>query len=208
MSRARLHLVLFAALLSSLGAADTSRAQSVTSGRYGLNQSSSLVAFTIFTQGLFSSKREGRFHDVTGELSYDPGKPADAHIDLVVYTASVDMKNAQHDQLLRSREFFDVDEFPTMRFTSASADIKRDGTLMVFGDLTIRGITKRIAIPVALHVSAAAGSAPAATFETTFNIDRTEFGLNGVPKWNAFSISIAKRVQIHVAIATSSFSAK
>ena len=66
--------------------------------------------------------------------------------------------------------------------------------------MTIRGITRRMTIPVRLRSSQTAASQPA--FETTFQIDRTEFGLNGTPKWSGFKVSIAKQVQIHIAIAT------
>jgi polyisoprenoid-binding protein YceI len=72
--------------------------------------------------------------------------------------------------------------------------------MMVDGDLTIRGITKRIAIPVALQTTQD-GASTAARLDTTFDIDRTEFGLNGVPKMKGFNVSIAKRVRIHVSIA-------
>jgi hypothetical protein len=47
------------------------------------------------------------------------------------------------------------------------------------------------------------GESAAARFDTTFDIDRTEFGLNGVAKMKGFNISISKRVQIHVSIAAS-----
>jgi polyisoprenoid-binding protein YceI len=199
MSRARL-LALVAMLVCSLGAPPRLHAQLLSTGHYLLNQSSSLVAFTIFTQGLFRLKREGRFHDVAGELSYDPNRPTDTRVDLVVHTASVDINDAEHNELLRSREFFDAAEFPTMRFTSMSTTTQPDGTMLVDGNLTIRGITKRIAVPVALQMTQD-GASPAARFDTTFDIDRTEFGLNGVPKMKGFNVSISKRVRIHVSIA-------
>ena len=200
MSRAR-SLTLMATLVGSLGAPPLSHAQLPSSGQYSLTQSSSLVAFTIYTQGLFRLKREGRFKEVTGELSYDPDRPSDTRVNLVVNTASVDINNAEHNELLRSPEFFDAAEFPTMRFTSTATATQPDGTMVVDGDLTIRGITKRIAIPVALRMTQRDGASAAARFDTTFDIDRTEFGLNGLPKTKGFNIPISKRVQIHVSIA-------
>jgi polyisoprenoid-binding protein YceI len=199
MSRARL-LVLVATLVGSLGAPPRLHAQLHSTGHYLLNQSSSLVAFTIYTQGLFRLKREGLFHDVAGELSYDPNRPSDTRVDVVVNTASVDMNNAEHNELLRSHEFFDAAEFPTMRFTSTATTTQPDGTMLVDGNLTIRGITKRVALPIALQMTQD-GASVAARFDATFDIDRTEFGLSGVPKMKGFNISISKRVRIHVSIA-------
>ena len=200
MSRAR-SVTLVATLMGSLGAPSPSHAQLPSSSHYSLTRSSSVVAFTIYTQGLFKVKREGRFHAVAGELSYDPNRPGDTRVDLVVDTASVDINNAEHNELLRSTEFFDTAEFPTMRFTSTATATQPDGTVVVDGDLTIRGITKRIAIPVALRMTQQDGAPAAARFDTTFDIDRTEFGLNGVPKMKGFNIPISKRVRIHVSIA-------
>ena len=107
MSHARL-LVLVATLASSLDATSRLHAQLLPTAHSVLNQSSSLVAFTLFTQGPLRVKREGRFHDITGELSYDPNRPADTRVDVVVNTASVDVNDARHNELLRSHEFFDA----------------------------------------------------------------------------------------------------
>jgi hypothetical protein len=79
-------------------------------------------------------------------------------------------------------------------------DVRPDGTLALTGDLTIRDVTKRIAIPVKVRPGYQEGGAAAPTFETTFEIDRTDFGLNGSPKWSGMNVSIAKNVEIHIAI--------
>src|SRR6185369_8566198 len=94
--------------------------------------------FTISASMLFKFKEDGNFKDFTGNLSYDPARPADTQMDLTVYTASVNTHNAEHDQLLKSGDFFDVDEFPTMHFVSASTTPKPDGTFSMTGDMTIR----------------------------------------------------------------------
>jgi polyisoprenoid-binding protein YceI len=156
-----------------------------------------LVGFTIYGRALFPIKREGRFTDVASQLSYDPTRPADTHVDVTVYTSSVDINNADQNALLRSDSFFDAEHFPTLHFTSVTAAPQQDGTLAVFGDLTIRGITRRIATPVTVH---AAGNK--SILETTFQIDRTDFGINGVTAWGGFKVSIAKKVQVHIALAT------
>jgi polyisoprenoid-binding protein YceI len=160
-------------------------------------ETGSLVGFTVYGRVLFPVKREGHFNDFAGELSYDPANPAGTHVDITVYTASVDVNNADQNALLRSDKFFDVDRFPTMHFTSIAATPQHDGTLTVSGDLTIRGITKRVSTPVT--VQAAGGKS---ILETTFQIDRTDFGINGIPGWGGFKVSIAKKVEIHIAIAS------
>jgi len=188
------------AAVLSISLASQARAQ--TSSVHTLNHGASVVGFTISGSMIFKVSHDGRFNDFTGEVYYDPAHPGSTHVALTVYTGSVDTRDAKNDQLLRSREFFDVEHFPTMQFVSASASSMADGTLAVTGDMTIRGVTKRITIPVKFRPDQQAGVASSGVFESTFQIDRTEFGLNGIPKWNGFRVSISKNVQIHVAIAT------
>lgn len=191
--RASLAAALFSILITALPAT------AQTADAYAVNPQASLVGFTVYAQMLFKMGQEGRFKEFTGQVSYDPSHPANTKVDLTVYTATVDMKNAEHEALLRSGDFFDVDRFPTMRFVSADTSVRPDGSMAVTGDLTIRDVTKRVAIPVKINEANRSGE-QGAVFETTFQIDRTEFGLNGTPKLG-MNVSIAKNVRIHIAIA-------
>lgn len=183
-----------------LGLAPIAGAQTPPSGISTINTAASVVGFTISGSMIFKVTQDGHFSDFTGTVEYDPVQPANTHMALTVYTASVDTRDAEHDELLRSRDFFDVEHFPTMQFVSASTIAKPDGRFAITGDLTIRGVTKRMTIPVRFRPGARDLSS--SVFESTFEIDRTEFGLNGIPKWGGLKVSISKRVQIHLAIAT------
>jgi polyisoprenoid-binding protein YceI len=155
---------------------------------------------------IFKVKENGSFKTFDGSLAYDPERPADTQLDLTVYTASVETKNAEHNDLLRSGEFFDAEHFPTMRFVSASTVKQPDGSFSMTGEMTIRGITKQLTIPVRLRPGWSAASGDGAVFESTFQIDRTDFGLNGAPKWGGLKVSISKKVDVHIAIATTQHS--
>ena len=175
-------------------------ALAAAANEYALSPGASVVGFTVHARMVFTIEQQGRFRDIAGELSFDPEHPADTRVDLTVYTASVDMQNEEREAMLRSGDFFDVGRFPTMHFVSAATERRPDGTFAVTGDLTIRDVTKRIAIPVRIKASPQS-SAKAAVFETAFDIDRTEFGLKGTPKLSGMNVSIAKHVQIRIAIA-------
>ena len=193
---------LIVTIVLTLATATAARAQSEVTELYTVNPAASSVGFTIYGSMIFKVHRDGKFKDFTGELAYDPAHPASTHVDLTVYTGSVDMHNAEHDQLMKSPEFFDVTRFPTMHFTSSSTEVRPDGTLEMTGEMTIRGVTKRMTIPVKLRQPGNAASGSGAIFETTFPIDRTEFGLNGNPAYGGFTLKIARNVQIRLAIAT------
>jgi polyisoprenoid-binding protein YceI len=176
-------------------------AQASSNGVYAVDQATSTVGFTLQGSAIFKVKRDGYFKNFSGLVSYNPTRPADTRVDLTVVAGSIDMRDSEHTQLLKSAEFFDVERFPTLHFASASSYMRPDGTLSVTGDMTIRGVTRRMTIPVKLSRTPN-GTAQSTAFESTFQIDRTEFGLNGVPNWHGFHVSISKKVQIHIAIAT------
>jgi polyisoprenoid-binding protein YceI len=167
---------------------------------YAVDCQSSVVNFILSARrALFTVHREGQFRAFTGDISYDPANPAATQVDLTVYTDSVNLNNVEQEDLLRSDEFFDVARHPTMHFASRAAAPEADGRLSVTGDLTIRGITQQLTVPIRVMPP---GSAPGtATFDTTFQIDRTQFGLTGGgPRSRNFKVSIGKHVAIHMAI--------
>ncbi len=202
MTPVRLPVSLAAATLLILAAPVTTRAQASSNDVYLVDQAASTVSFTLQGSAIFKVKKDGYFKNFSGLVSYDPARPADTRVDLTVVADSIDMRNSGHSQLLKSAQFFDVVHFPTLHFASAMTTVQQDGTLSVTGDMTIRGITRRMTIPVTLRPTTLAGTTPGAAFESTFQIDRTDFGLNGTASQYGFHVSISKKVQIHIAIAT------
>jgi len=76
---------------------------------YALDPAASEVDFTIWASKLFTFKREGQFKEFTGQLSFDPENPLGTQVDLTVYTSSVDIHDNEHNELLKSGAFFDVE---------------------------------------------------------------------------------------------------
>ena len=168
---------------------------------YAVDCHSSVVNFILSARrALFTVHRQGQFREFTGDISYDPANPEATQVDLTVYTDSVNLNNVEQEELLRSDEFFDVARHPTMHFASTAVAGEADGELSVTGDLTIRGITRRLTVPI--QVTPPESMSGTTTFDTTFQIDRTQFGLiGGGPRSREFKVSIGKNVAIHMAIA-------
>jgi len=202
MAPVRLPVSLAAASLLILAAPVMARAQASSDDVYVVDQAASSVSFTLQASAIFKVKKDGYFKNFSGLVAYDPARPTDTRVDLTVVAGSIDMRNSEHSQLLKSAQFFDVDHFPTLHFASETTQLQPDGTLSVTGDMTIRGITRKMTIPVTLRPTTLSGTTPGAAFESTFQIDRTEFGLDGSASQYGFHLSISKKVQIHIAIAT------
>jgi polyisoprenoid-binding protein YceI len=123
----------------------------------------------------------GAFNDVTGSLHVDFDDTTKSTAEIVLKVASVDTRNAQRDDHLRSADFFDAEQWPDIVFTSTRIEEVGDNALVVSGDLTIRDITKPITIPIEFTgVETDAFGALRAGFEGTRRIDRREYGL----EWN------------------------
>lgn len=166
-TRSKLLALVFAALLAlPLAAA----AETTT---WSVDNPHSEVAFQV--RHFFTPVR-GQFNDFTGTIVYDPEEPSNSSVEMVVQAASIDTDNEKRDSHLRSPDFFAVEEHPTLSFKSKKVAAVGENNLAVTGDLTIRGTTKEVTIPV--QVLGVMGDK--AGFSTEFVIDRQEFGVN----WN------------------------
>ncbi|WP_298768563.1 YceI family protein [uncultured Shewanella sp.] len=88
----------------------------------------------------------GRFNEFEGEFSFDKDKLADAKVNVIINTASVDSNHAERDKHLRGGDFLNVDKFPKASFTSTSVVDKGEGNFIINGDFTLNGVTKPLAI--------------------------------------------------------------
>src|SRR6478752_2741653 len=92
----------------------------------------------------------GAFLDFEGSLTIDGEHPEQSSADVVIQAASFDSGNAQRDGHVRSADFLDVENHPTLTFHST--DVRPDGDdFVLVGDLTIRGTTRPVEIAVELE---------------------------------------------------------
>ena len=105
------------------------------------------VEFTV--KHMMFAKVRGGFNEFSGQ--FEPGENGDmasGSFSATIQAGSIDTGNEDRDQHLRSGDFFDVDNFSTITFNSTGVERVADGQLSVFGEPTIRGITKTITLDV------------------------------------------------------------
>jgi len=136
----------------------------------------SFVLFSV--QHLGIANTYGRFNDISGIVVFDKDNPSKSSVELSVPVESLDTHNSIRDRSVKSPDFFDAKQFPTMTFKSTKIEGSGD-TLKVSGDLTIRGVTK----PVTVDFKK--GGEGKGVFgemrgggETRFTIRRSDFGMN------------------------------
>lgn len=124
---------------------------------------------------------KGRFSDVKGSIVDIGENPRTSSVEVTIDASSVSTGDPRRDEHLRSADFFDVQQFPTITFKSRNIEGTRD-EFTITGDLTIRGITHEVKLPVTFN---GLGTTPwgktVAGFSAETKINRKDWGLN----WNA-----------------------
>lgn len=162
-----------------------------------VDQSHSNVGFSV--KHMMVSKVKGVFEDYSATVTAaDLSDLSDATITFDIQVASISTKSEDRDNHLRSADFFDADQYPTISFQST--DIAKDGDdYKVTGDLTIKDVTKPVTFNVEFNGK---GTNPWGVevygFEAETKINRDEFGLT----WNAAletgGVLVGKEIKIYV----------
>ena len=127
------------------------------------------------------SQTLGEFVKFDGTLNLDQANLSKSSIDVTIDTASINTDQADFDEHLRSADFFNVAQFPTMTFKSSKVEDKGDGALAVTGDLTLLGTTQPVVLDVMINKVAPHPFRPTievAGFSASATIDRTAFGMS------------------------------
>jgi len=141
------------------------------------------IGFTVTWMGL--SKVRGSFDDCIGTIVFDPKDLTRSSISIVARTPSLHTGNAQRDKDLKGPDWFDVQKFPTARFTSQSILKDGDGYRMR-GTLTIHGVTRDVEFPFSfMGRLAGANREVRVGFEGDLTVRRQDFGLVGPARFNA-----------------------
>lgn len=123
----------------------------------------------------------GAFNDVAGQLHVNTTTPESSWAKIMLRTASVDTRNPQRDDHLRSADFFNAERWPQILFVSSHIEEVDERAFSVTGDLTIRDVTKQVMIPLALTgIETGADGELRAGFEGSRRLNRREYGL----EWN------------------------
>ncbi len=128
------------------------------------------------------TKVRGAFNEFEGTATIDGANPANSHVEVTISASSIDTRNAQRDEHLRSNDFLAMQEYPKITFSSTGVRPVDDTTFEVTGDLTIKGVTNPVTIPFTFEGAAKDpfGNLRAG-FEGSVAINRKDYGVT----WNA-----------------------
>lgn len=155
------------------------------------------VGFSV--RHMMVSNVRGNFEKFSGSIVGDPSDPEKAKVEVSIDASSLTTHNANRDEHLRGADFFDVTKFPTITFRSKRVEKGKDGTLRVIGDLTLRGVTKEVALEVE-------GPTPEIEVRNTKRIglsastklNRKDYGLNWNRIMEAGGVTVGDDVKVSI----------
>jgi polyisoprenoid-binding protein YceI len=166
------------------------------SSRYRLDVVHSTVGFAV-KHMLFSTVR-GKFNDVQATAQIDEQTGSLRSVNAEISVASVDTDNAKRDGHLRSDDFFNAEQYPTITFESTSIESEGSGNYRVDGILTIRDVSK----PITLEGKLLGKMPGRVAFEAAGQINRQDFNVT----WNkalqsAGGLMVSDEVDLDIEVA-------
>ncbi len=167
--------------------------------RWEIDSSHSSVHFSV--RHLVIAKVRGSFARWTGTVLVPDGDFSKATVDVTIDASSIDTGVEQRDAHLKSPDFFDVEQYPELRFVAKRVQPRSGADVDVVGDLTIKGITREVVLRVEqLGQAKDPWGNLRAAFSAKTSIDRKDFGLTWNQVLETGGVMVGDRIEIEADI--------
>jgi len=162
-----------------------------------IDPSHSHIYFTA--RHMMISKVRGRFETFSGDVNFDEENPANTTVTIEVDTNSIETRDEQRDNHLKSPDFFNAAEYPVMAFRSTRVEQFDAHNGRLHGDLTIRDVTKPIVLDVEYAGTAQSPwGTTSAGFSASGELNRKEWGLNWNQALETGGVLVGDKIKIEV----------
>jgi polyisoprenoid-binding protein YceI len=128
------------------------------------------------------TKVRGAFNDFEGTIRIDGAEPAKSSAEVAIKAASIDTRNSQRDDHIRSADFLELEKYPEITFVSRTVAQTGDTTFEVTGDLTVKDVTRPVTVEFEYEGTAKDPFGNVRIgFEGAVTISRKDYGIT----WNA-----------------------
>ena len=164
-----------------------------------IDNSHSHVQFSV--RHMMISKARGRFANFSGTVNFDEQTPANSTVNVQIEAASIETKDEKRDGHLKSPDFLDAANHPYLTFVSKRVEVKDETHGTIYGDLTIRGVSKEVALEVEYNGQAKAPwGTTSAGFNASTKINRKDWGLNWNVGLETGGVLVGEEVTIEIEI--------
>jgi polyisoprenoid-binding protein YceI len=170
----------------------------VLAATYSIDPAHTTIGFKV--KHLMISNVKGVFEKFKGTVNIDEKDITRSKVDVSIEMASVNTNIVKRDDHLRSPDFFDVARFPTMTFVSTRVEKAGADALKVTGDLTIKGVTRK----VILNVEGPTGEIKSPQGDVkrgasaTATVNRQDFGVSWSKRLDGGGVVVADDVHISI----------
>lgn len=165
------------------------------SGDWDLDPAHTRIGFSA-RHAMITTVR-GSFNDLAGSFHADLDDMGKSYVAITLQVATIDTRNQQRDDHLRSGDFFEVEKWPEITFKSTQVEEVGDNAYVVSGDLTIRDVTKPVTIPLELlGVQQDAFGSLRAGFEGSRRINRRDYGLEWNMPLDAGGLMVSEKISL------------
>ena len=155
------------------------------------------VGFSV--KHLMVSTVRGQFKQYSGSVELDAKDFSRSKFAGEIEVASIETGNADRDAHLRTNDFFDAPNHPKITFKSTKIEPKSDGEYVVHGELTMRGVTKPIALDVEFHgTSKNPYGKTVAGFSARGSLNRKDFGVSFNAALETGGVAVSEKVKIEI----------
>ncbi len=145
------------------------------------------------------SNVRGRFEAFTGTVEFDQQNPANSSVDVQIEAASINTRESQRDNHLRSADFFDAENSPYLTFKSKKVEIVDDEHGRIIGDLTIRGVTKEVVLDTEFNgMSQSPWGFSSAGFSASTKINRKDWDLTWNMALETGGVLVSDEIKINI----------
>jgi polyisoprenoid-binding protein YceI len=179
-----------------LNVRDWNGVQIPAAGTFKLDPAHTRVGF--MAKHMMVSKVRGTFNEFEGTITVAEN-PLESTVTATITTASVHTRQEMRDNHLRSGDFFQAEEFPTITFESTRFGGGQDGTFEIVGNLTIKGVTREVTLEAELEgVGLSPYGQEVIGFSASTEINREDFGLTYNQALETGGVMIGKSIKIDI----------
>ena len=177
----------------------TSTVPTTLTGTYKIDPAHSRIGFSA--RHAMVTKVRGAFNEYEGEGYFDVENPSQSHLEITIKAGSIDTRNADRDAHLKSNDFFDMENYPEIRFRTTSVEPAGDNTFRVSGDLTIKGVTNPVRFDLEFTGSAVDPfNNERIGLEGHTTVNRKDWGVNFNVALEAGGVLVSEKVELEFEI--------
>ncbi|MEX1003552.1 MAG: YceI family protein [Crocinitomicaceae bacterium] len=166
--------------------------ETATKTKWAIDPTHSEVGFKV--KHMMISTVKGHFDTFTADLESEKEDFSDAEINVSIDVSSVNTKNTDRDNHLKSEDFFHAVQYPKMTFKSTSFDGNK-----LIGELSIKDVTKEVILTVDFNgVAVDPYGQTKAGFEISGEINRKDFGLTWSAVTEAGNIVVSDKIKLAI----------